>query len=108
MQSNNWTEIQSDKQTKGHLLRDLWSKKDLILLFVKRDFAKEFKQTILGPVWFIVQPVFQTIVLLFVFGKIGKMGPTGIPMVSFYLGGTMMWGVFSENVLKTSETFRQL
>ena len=106
MQDDNWTEIITKESSKGNVLKDLLRKRDLILLFVKRDFAKEFKQTILGPIWFVIQPLFQTVVLLFVFGKIGKMGPAGIPMVSFYLAGAMMWGVFSENVLKTSETFR--
>ncbi len=101
-----WTEVITSEGSRRNALSDLFKKKDLILLFVKRDFAKEFKQTILGPIWFVVQPLFQTIILLFVFGKIGKMGPTGIPMVSFYLGGAMMWGIFSENLLKTSETFR--
>lgn len=106
MNNENWTEIITSDSSRGKVFGELFKKKDLIFLFVKRDFAKEFKQTILGPLWFIIQPLFQTIVLLFVFGKIGKMGPTGIPMFSFYLAGAMMWGVFSENILKTSETFR--
>lgn len=101
-----WSEvIDSDSQNRK-LFKQLFDKRDLIFLLVKRDFAKEFKQTILGPLWFIIQPIFQTIILVFIFGKIGKMGPTGIPMVSFYLGGTMLWSAFSENLLKTSETFR--
>lgn len=101
-----WTEIISASESKRVSLKTLIRYKDLTLLFVRRDFVKEFKQTILGPLWFIIQPVFQTLVLLFVFGNIGGMGPHGIPQTSFYLGGTLMWNLFSENLLKTSETFR--
>jgi homopolymeric O-antigen transport system permease protein len=101
-----WTEIIQAGSGKKPSFGELWRKKDLILLFVRRDFVKEFKQTILGPLWFVIQPIFQTIVLLFVFGNLGGMGPTGIPQVSFYLGGTLMWNLFAENLLKSSETFR--
>ena len=101
-----WTEIIQAGSGKRPSFLELWRKRDLIYLFVRRDFVKEFKQTILGPIWFVIQPIFQTVVLLFVFGNIGGMGPTGIPQISFYLGGTLMWNLFAENLLKSSETFR--
>lgn len=87
-------------------LSEMLAYKDLLFLLVRRDFVKEFKQTILGPLWFIIQPIFQTLVFLFVFGKIGGLGPNGIPQISFYLSGTLLWNLFSETLLKTSETFR--
>jgi len=106
MMSENWNEIISSGKSKKISLRELWSYRDLVILFVRRDFVKEFKQTILGPLWFVIQPIFQTCIVLFMFGKIGGLGPQGIPQISFYLGGVLMWNLFSENLVKTSETFR--
>ena len=106
MTKTEWTEIISPEKSKRISLAELWRYRDLILLFVRRDFVKEFKQTILGPLWFVIQPIFQTLIVLFMFGKIGGLGPQGIPQISFYLGGVLMWNLFAENLLKTSETFR--
>ena len=103
----NWTEIITPKRKGKRLLTEIISYKDLLFLLVRRDFVKEFKQTILGPLWFVIQPIFQTLILLFVFGKIGSMGPNGIPQTSFYLAGTVIWNLFSETMVKTSETFRE-
>ena len=104
--SQKWNEIISSGKSKRISIRELWSYRDLVVLFVRRDFVKEFKQTILGPLWFVIQPIFQTCIVLFMFGKIGGLGPQGIPQISFYLGGVLMWNLFSENLVKTSETFR--
>lgn len=101
-----WTSFENKSNNAIGGFKKILEKKDLIFLLVKRDFAKEFKQTILGPIWFVLQPIFQTVILYFVFGRIGNMGPQGLPMMTFYLAGTISWGVFSENLLKTSETFR--
>jgi lipopolysaccharide transport system permease protein len=101
-----WDEVIKPAKKMNIFSGEILAYKDLILLFVRRDFVKEFKQTILGPVWFLIQPLFQTLVLFFVFGNLGKMGPTGIPQFSFYLGGTIIWTLFSENLIKSSETFR--
>ncbi|MFK8037025.1 MAG: ABC transporter permease [Crocinitomicaceae bacterium] len=103
----NWTEIITPKKKGKRLLAEIVSYKDLLFLLVRRDFVKEFKQTILGPLWFVIQPIFQTLILLFVFGKVGSMGPNGIPQTSFYLAGTIIWNLFSETLVKTSETFRE-
>ncbi len=104
--SQKWNEIISSGNSKRISIRELWSYRDLVVLLVRRDFVKEFKQTILGPLWFVIQPIFQTCIVLFMFGKIGGLGPQGIPQISFYLGGVLMWNLFSENLVKTSETFR--
>ena len=101
-----WTQTITPKNKNTSFFKEIIDYKDLILLIVRRDFVKEFKQTILGPIWFIIQPVFQTVILLFVFGKIGEMGPNGIPQISFYLSGVIIWNLFSDTLLKTSETFR--
>ena len=106
MSEDKWSHIITPNNKSNHFFSDLLDYKDLLFLLVRRDFVKEFKQTILGPIWFVIQPIFQTLILLFVFGKIGEMGPNGIPQVSFYLSGVIMWNLFSDTLIKTSETFR--
>jgi len=106
MSEDKWSHIITPNNKSNHFFSDLHNYKDLLFLLVRRDFVKEFKQTILGPIWFVIQPIFQTLILLFVFGKIGEMGPNGIPQVSFYLSGVIMWNLFSDTLIKTSETFR--
>jgi lipopolysaccharide transport system permease protein len=106
MNNKNWTQIITPKRKNTSFFKEVIQYKDLLFLLVRRDFVKEFKQTILGPIWFIIQPIFQTLVLLFVFGKVGNMGPDGIPQISFYLTGTIIWNLFSDTLIKTSETFR--
>jgi len=103
---DNWNQIITSKKKSTRFWKDLYDYKDLLFLLVRRDFVKEFKQTILGPIWFVIQPIFQTLILLFVFGKIGEMGPNGIPQISFYLSGVIIWNLFSDTLIKTSETFR--
>jgi ABC-type polysaccharide/polyol phosphate export systems, permease component len=85
--------------------KELWRYKDLIVLFVKRDFATQFKQTVLGPLWHIIQPIFTTIVFLLLFGKIANISTDGIPSVLFYLSGITMWNYFSTCLTATSNTF---
>lgn len=106
MDKKNWSEIITPNASNLNFFKEIKDYKDLLFLLVRRDFVKEFKQTILGPLWFVIQPIFQTMILLFVFGKIGDMGPKGIPQISFYLAGTLMWNLFSDTLVKTSETFR--
>lgn len=106
MQKLKWSAYITPYTRNRNVIKALLGHVDLIFLLVRRDFVKEFKQTILGPLWFIIQPAFQTVVLLFVFGKIGGMGPDGIPQISFFLSGVLIWNLFSENLLKSSETFR--
>jgi len=86
-------------------LRDLWRYHDLVQLFVRRDFVAHFKQTILGPAWFIIQPLLSTIVFTVVFGSIAKLSTDGLPKMLFYLSGNVVWAYFSGVLTATSNTF---
>lgn len=86
-------------------LRELWRYRDLLMLFVKRDFVAQYKQTILGPVWHFIQPIFTTIVFLLVFGKIANIPTDGIEPVLFYMSGISIWNYFSSCLTATSGTF---
>lgn len=88
-------------------LKSLWQYKDLLFLFVKRDIIIIYKQTILGPLWFFIQPVMTTIIYIFVFGNIAKLPTDGLPQPIFYLSGIIMWNYFSECFIRTSDTFTQ-
>lgn len=86
-------------------LRELWQYRDLTLLFVRRDFVQFYKQTILGPLWFFLQPFFTTVVFTIVFGNIAKIPTDGMPPMLFYMAGTITWTYFSTCLTKTSDTF---
>lgn len=86
--------------------REVWRYKDLMLLFVRRDFVAQYKQTILGPAWYVIQPVFTTIMFTFVFGKLAGIPTDGVPPVLFYLAGITNWNYFADCLNKTSTTFR--
>ncbi|WP_080777696.1 ABC transporter permease [Chryseobacterium phocaeense] len=101
-----WTETIEDNHSLFDLnLTEVWKYKDLIYMFVKRDFVSSFKQTILGPIWFFVNPIFTTIVYLVVFGRIAKLPTDGAPPLLFYLAGVTLWNYFSSSLLATSSTF---
>jgi lipopolysaccharide transport system permease protein len=86
-------------------LNQVWRYRDLILLFVRRDFVSYYKQTILGPLWFLIQPVLTTITFTVIFGNIAALPTDGLPQFLFYLSGTVIWGYFAECLNKTSDTF---
>ncbi len=86
--------------------RGLWKYRDLVALFVRRDFVSQFKQTILGPLWFFIQPIFTTIIFTVVFGKVANIPTDGIPQPLFYMAGILVWNYFSDCLTKSSETFR--
>ena len=86
-------------------LAEIWQYRDLLLLFVRRDFVSKYKQTILGPVWFFIQPIFQTAILALVFGGMAKLSTDGVPPVLFYLAGVTAWNYFSNCLRTTSNTF---
>jgi lipopolysaccharide transport system permease protein len=86
-------------------LDQVWRYRDLILLFVRRDFVSYYKQTILGPLWFLIQPLLTTMVFTVIFGQIAKLPTDGRPQFLFYLSGTVIWGYFAECFKKTSDTF---
>ena len=85
--------------------KELWRYKDLCALFVKRNIITQYKQTILGPVWFVVQPALTVIMYMIVFGGIAGIPTDGVPRPLFYLAGTAMWTYFSSCLNKTSNTF---
>ena len=86
-------------------LKQVWEYRDLIGLFVKRDFIIYYKQTILGPLWYLLQPIFSTIMYMLIFGTLAKIGTDNIPQILFYFSGTMLWSYFSESLIKSSKTF---
>ena len=86
-------------------LKEVWKYKDLIWLFVLRDFKTRYKQTILGPLWFIIQPLFTTIVQTFVFGNLAGLPTDGVPQFIFYMAGNLPWLFFSTCLTATSNTF---
>ncbi len=106
-ESQNW-----DLIIKGHSslfdlnFSDLWRYRDLLAMFVKRDFVSFYKQTVLGPLWFFIQPIFTTIVFSFVFGNLAGISSDGLPKYLFYLTGITSWNYFSDCLTKTSTVFR--
>ncbi len=86
-------------------LNEVWKYRDLLLLFVKRDFAAQYKQTILGPIWHLIQPIFTTAVFLLVFHSIANIDTDGINAIPFYMSGIAIWNYFSSCLTGTSNTF---
>jgi lipopolysaccharide transport system permease protein len=86
-------------------LAEIWRYRDLILLFVRRDFVAIYKQTILGPLWFLIQPLLTTLMFTVVFGKIARIPTDGLPPTLFYMSGIVSWGYFANCLNKTSNTF---
>ncbi len=87
-------------------LRDVWNYRDLLWLLVRRDFVSFYKQTILGPVWFFIQPLLTTLMFTFVFGKMGGFSTDGLPPVLFYMAGITAWNYFADCITKTATVFR--
>ena len=86
-------------------LKDIWLYRDLVFHFVRRDFVAFYKQTILGPLWYIIQPLLTTLVFTVIFGKVARISTDGVPPFLFYLSGTVAWGYFSNCLKETSDTF---
>ena len=86
-------------------IRELLHYRDLIFLFVKRDFVTQYKQTILGPLWFIINPLISTVMYTFVFGRLANIGTDGIPYTLFYYSGAMLWTFFSGCFMDSSNVF---
>ena len=104
--NNNWTTIIKPKTGWFDInLKELLQYKDLIIMFVKRDFKTLYKQTILGPLWIIINPLLTTIMYTIVFGNIANISTDGIPQIVFYMLGTTVWTYFSTCLTKTSTTF---
>src|SRR3979411_933660 len=87
-------------------LRDTWHYRDLLFLLVRRDFVAFYKQTILGPIWFFVQPVVTILMYTVVFGNLAGIPTDGVPQPVFYLAGTIIWNYFADCLTKTSTVFK--
>ena len=86
-------------------LKEIWDYRDLIELFVKRNIVVQYKQTILGPLWYLIQPILTVIMNMVVFGGIAQMSTDGVPQALFYLAGNVCWFYFSDCLNQTSSTF---
>jgi len=110
MKEENWDLVIKPKSSWIDLrLAELWKYRDLLLLFVKRDFVAIYKQTILGPLWFFIQPILSTIMFTIVFGNFGGLSTDGLNDAKplFYLTGLTLWNYFADCLTKTSETFNK-
>jgi lipopolysaccharide transport system permease protein len=87
-------------------LKDVWHYRDLLVLLVKRDFVSFYKQTILGPLWFFIQPLFTTVIYTFIFGNLAAMSTDGLPQPLFYMAGIAAWNYFADCLTKTSTVFK--
>lgn len=85
--------------------QELWKYRDLIGLFVKRDFVVKYKQTVLGPIWAIIQPLLTTVIFTFIFGKVAQLDTDGVPQFLFYMCGNIVWHYFSTCLVNNSNTF---
>ena len=105
--NENWTlEITPSSSMFYIPFQDIWRYRDLLFLFVRRDFVSFYKQTVLGPIWFFLQPLFTTLIFTVVFGGIAKMAPEGVPPMLFYLCGVTFWNYVAECLNKTATTFK--
>ncbi len=101
-----WTTLIKPKNSLFDInFRELWQYRDLCTLFVKRNIITQYKQTILGPLWYLIQPLMTTIMYMVVFGGIAKISTDGLPQPLFYLAGICFWQYFSDCLTKTSNTF---
>jgi len=106
--SNRWLTIIKPHNSYFNVnIKEIYQYRDLIYLFVKRDFISLYKQTILGTLWFLIQPLMTTLMFFLVFNKIAKIETDQIPPLLFYFSGLTFWSFFSESLLKTSNTFAE-
>lgn len=102
-----WTEeIKSEYSLFDLNLKEVWRYRDLVYLLVKRDFVTSFKQTVLGPLWFFIQPILTTLTYVIIFGNVAKLSTDGAPMFLFYLAGATLWNYFSTSLSATATVFQ--
>ncbi len=105
--SENWDLIIEPQTSLFDLnFKDVWRYRDLLWMFVKRDFVSFYKQTILGPLWFFIQPLFTTITYTFIFGGLANLSTDDLPQPLFYMAGITAWNYFSDCITKTSTVFK--
>lgn len=106
LSDSNWDiNIDSSKKALGLNLNEIYKYKDLLILLIKKDIITIYKQTILGPAWFILQPLMTTLIFLFIFSNVANLSTDGIPGFLFYLSGITSWNLFSSSITKNSKTF---
>ena len=106
MKEEQWDKIIKSKRTLLEInFKALWHYRDLLRMLIYRDFVTFYKQTILGPIWFFIQPVFIASINLFVFGSLAGLGPEGVPGFLFYMSGPILWQYFQDTFTKTASTF---
>ena len=106
MNDKNWDKIIKPKRSLLEIdFKSLWYYRDLLRMLVYRDFVTYYKQTILGPLWFFIQPLFTAAINLFVFGSLAGLGPQGVPGFLFYMSGPILWQYFQDTFTKTASTF---
>lgn len=102
-----WTEVIEPKASLLNLhLKEVWHYRDLLLLMVSRDIIATYKQTVLGPIWFVVQPILTTLTFMIIFGRIAGIGTDGMPSMVFYLSGITLWNYFAECLNRTATVFQ--
>ena len=105
-QNEHWDiTIDPQKNKLSLSIGDIWKYRDLLIMFVKKDIITIYKQTVLGPLWFFIQPIFTTIIFVMLFGRIAQLSPKGVPQFPFFLAGITVWGYFSDTLTVTSRTF---
>ncbi len=108
VKENNWDLVIKPETSLLSLhLQDLWRYRDLLVMFVRRDVVTVYKQTVLGPIWYVLQPILTTIVFMFIFGNIAGISTDGLPQALFYFSGITIWNYFSETFTQTSKTFKE-
>lgn len=106
VQEDHWTEVIQPRTRLLDLgLADVWRYRDLVMLFVRRDFVSTYKQTVLGPIWFFIQPLLTTITYVIIFGNVAKLSTDGMPQLLFYLAGITIWNYFAQTLTSTSTVF---
>jgi lipopolysaccharide transport system permease protein len=102
-----WTEIIQPRNSLFDLrLKEVWRYRDLVAMFVRRDFVATYKQTILGPIWFFVQPLLTSLTYIIIFSRVAKISTDGMPPIVFYLAGITIWNYFADTLNKTATVFR--
>ncbi|MEJ5992824.1 ABC transporter permease [Pedobacter sp. Du54] len=104
-ENHTWT-IEAKSAVFDLKLKELWAYRDLLGLLVRRDFVSFYKQTVLGPLWFFIQPLFTTIIYTFIFGNLAEISTDGLPKPLFYMAGITAWNYFADCLTKTSTVFK--
>lgn len=105
MQETKYTSIKPQSNLFELNLKELWEYRDLIYMYVKRDIVTFYKQTIMGPLWFVIQPILTTVMFIFVFGNLAGISTDGIPKPLFYFTGVLIWNYFADCLTRNSKIF---